>query len=655
MDHLKTYVNETIGIYFILDEHEEEIKILLKEKDFGYQSFAGFLRETNWNRTQEGRLERKSHSNKKKDYDMPQILQAWLFFALIASIVRTDKTLFGFKDLVKGSDHGGKFLTTKTLPDQLQTWHDWMKTSLSRTEAQERLIDADRTLELARRVVRANLVDARFTSKMDMSLSGDAWDEASSLNGTLDHEVSSDSEFERETGEKPQPELALCLMLLGETLSAAKTQLMNDLGLKINGWLTDDDSGWGPPSYLLTKMREKKWCPRARKVLRGQLGSSAFLLFVAFAQQTQGGDAEQHDNCTAEKCVELQGQMSRAGDESIGVQRGSYVPQHHKQRCWRKNKCCEIGPEMEDVYSILEGANLATEAYEFPLFRIISENPLIGQKSPRHSRVIGITVETWSREDNRELRRPDFATISHVWSQGMGNERSNGLQECQLKFLRDVLDKVGIEDKDRETPGFVSAMVKRALGEQHEGDRYKLSPPFWMDTLAVPVSDQAANAKIKAEKFTELKQRAIRQIYHVYNSATRVIVIDKELCKTPTHELASIVIIKILTSAWMRRLWTLQEAFLSRRLSIAFGKNEGVVLVDVDDRISKLGTVKDGDSMETMAFQLSMAELIKHKLYHNLMGEDREIRNRKDHPIETRGSMVIASAWRSSRWRVSLG
>jgi len=43
-----------------------------------------------------------------------------------------------------------------------------------------------------------------------------------------------------------------------------------------------------------------------------------------------------------------------------------------------------------------------------------------------------------------------------------------------------------------------------------------------------------------------------------------------------------------------------------------------------------------------------MAELIKRKLYYNLMGKDREIGNRKDHPIETRGLMMIASAWRSS-------
>lgn len=228
----------------------------------------------------------------------------------------------------------------------------------------------------------------------------------------------------------------------------------------------------------------------------------------------------------------------------------------------------------------------------------------------------------------------------------------NRLQECQLKFIRLVLEGAEIEDKDGDEHDFVSTMVKKALGDQYEADKCKLSPPFWMDTLAIPVSDKGASTKYPPEKFLELKQRAIRQIYHVFNSATRVVVIDKELCQTHSHDSAS-MIIQVLTSAWMRRLWTLQEAFLSRRLSIAFkGGNDGVILEDVDRRISKLGTLKDGTESE--AFKTSMDELIKSKLYHNLMGEDREIRNRNDHPIETRGSMVIASAWRSSRWRVSL-
>ncbi|KAK4214243.1 hypothetical protein QBC37DRAFT_284212 [Rhypophila decipiens] len=175
-----------------------------------------------------------------------------------------------------------------------------------------------------------------------------------------------------------------------------------------------------------------------------------------------------------------------------------------------------------------------------------------------------------------------------------------------------------------------------------------------MDTLAIPVSPDKNNLDLQ-----DLKARAIRQIYHVYNNATRVVVIDKDLCQElaprPFH-----TILKVLSSAWMQRLWTLQEAFLSRNLLVAFRSDAPVKLFgglefefsgqiqvglqNLDNLIKQLDRPQDSHTT-------AMAELIKRKLVNNLMGEDREIRNRNDHPIETRGSMVIASAWRSSRWR----
>lgn len=89
---------------------------------------------------------------------------------------------------------------------------------------------------------------------------------------------------------------------------------------------------------------------------------------------------------------------------------------------------------MEHVYEMLKTADLTTETLEFPLFRIISV-VLEGKEKTRGWRVRGITVENWNQEENRELRRPSFITISHVWLQGMGNKSANKLQECQLKFI----------------------------------------------------------------------------------------------------------------------------------------------------------------------------------------------------------------------------
>lgn len=263
MDHLADYGVTPIHVYFVLDDHEKEIEKVLNEPNFGFPSFEGFLRKQQWDLNRDGSLvvvaaaegekngQRRALTTNK--YDMPSILQAWLFFALIASTVRTDKPLFELKHLVKGSVRGSKFLTTKTLPEKLQSWHDWMKTS---PDVQQRLIDADRTLELARRVVRANLVQPIFTSEIDTSLSSVG---ANGFTSPKDDEAASDSEeVDMDNDEAPYPELALCLMLLGETLSAAKTQIMNDLGLRINGWLTDDDSGCKScSSFIITNLCER--------------------------------------------------------------------------------------------------------------------------------------------------------------------------------------------------------------------------------------------------------------------------------------------------------------------------------------------------------------------------------------------------------------
>jgi len=62
---------------------------------------------------------------------------------------------------------------------------------------------------------------------------------------------------------------------------------MKELELRINSWFTDDDKGWGLPSYVLKRMKQANWCCRTWKVLQGQLGSSAILLSAAFGVRSK--------------------------------------------------------------------------------------------------------------------------------------------------------------------------------------------------------------------------------------------------------------------------------------------------------------------------------------------------------------------------------
>jgi hypothetical protein len=331
--------------------------------------------------------------------------------------------------------------------------------------------------------------------------------------------------------------------------------------------------------------------------------------------------------------------------------------------------CRLLGPDKDKVFKIL-GEDPSRDAAEFPIFRIVA------QQFEEHRRVVGVTVERWGLEYGREIRKPGFAAISHVWSQGMGNAETNELYECQLEIILTSLEAAEQEQNGRvvnhlnDDKVFRTELLDQILdgydddnsqsnagdGRTYSINDFKLSSPFWMDTLAIPV--KKADEPYPHRDFQKLKQSAIRQIYDVYNMASRVIVIDKKLYNMETQPSEpSQILIGLLTSDWMQRLWTLQEAFLSRGLYVAF-KGEKyrtqfhthevkVELENVDKCIRTLG--RQGNN----AYKAAIAELIQRIFFNNLMGEDREIRNRNDHPIETRGSMVISSAWKASRWRAS--
>lgn len=123
----------------------------------------------------------------------------------------------------------------------------------------------------------------------------------------------------------------------------------------------------------------------------------------------------------------------------------------------------------------------------------------------------------------------EYVAISHVWSDGRGNPRANALPLCQVRAVQ----------------SYVSALT---------GTENML---FWMDTLCVPLQEP-------------LRNTAIIRMAEVYRSATRVLVLAKDLLSfnlpfTPTEALC-----RIFCSQWASRLWTMQEAALARELVFQF-------------------------------------------------------------------------------------
>lgn len=131
-----------------------------------------------------------------------------------------------------------------------------------------------------------------------------------------------------------------------------------------------------------------------------------------------------------------------------------------------------------------------------------------------------------------------YVAISHVWADGLGSSTEAGLPACQLRRLADLASKV--------LPGAA----------------------IWLDGICIPEAD-------------DLRGEAIGLMARTYRDATAVLVLDGGLQHCRTTEPLGVTILRVLTSGWMRRLWTLQEALLAKELHLVFAGDSLLLLKDV--------------------------------------------------------------------------
>jgi len=126
-----------------------------------------------------------------------------------------------------------------------------------------------------------------------------------------------------------------------------------------------------------------------------------------------------------------------------------------------------------------------------------------------------------------------YVAMSHVWSDGLGNPRTNSLPKCQFERIQKLVNAL-------------------------HSDRELASPvPFWLDTVCVPLH-------------AETRKTAIRRMAKTYDSAARVLVLDVSLSGTSAGVLADELLMRIRCTPWTQRLWTLQEGMLAEELYFQF-------------------------------------------------------------------------------------
>ncbi|KAK8060867.1 hypothetical protein PG996_010797, partial [Apiospora saccharicola] len=402
----------------------------------------------------------------KSNCNLAVFLQAWLFFGLCLTVVQRDSNpILSFGKLVIDSN-----LSTKGLNEALKEWYEWELQQRGANEDHNglrfRMIQVSYILEYARHVIRMLL---------GVPLAVE------------DNHV-------------------LVLMCLGEALCQMKAKITQECSINMAGWhAADDQEGWGPPRFVLQKMEEENWCPRAMRLFRGRFLANATLLVSAYYACDEPENATSRHtgrNCTPNEC------FYTSEDEL-----GSYCTKHITAGC----TCAAFGPDPNKVLKILNKKSSVV-----PLLKFRNKED---EKDKVNFEVLKI--------NSKSLEKLQFVAISHVWSHGWGNEAANELKCCQLKFIQ--------------------RRIEQATGSQHT--------PFWMDTLTVPVNK--SNIALKA------RMKAIRQIHSVFKASKQTIVIDNGLMSMKEGNQVETAM-KILSSGWTRRLWTLQEAHLSRSLQFAF-------------------------------------------------------------------------------------
>jgi hypothetical protein len=156
-----------------------------------------------------------------------------------------------------------------------------------------------------------------------------------------------------------------------------------------------------------------------------------------------------------------------------------------------------------------------------------------------------------------------------------------------------------------------------------------------MDTLCVPA----------APEYKHVRKQAIRNMSHVYKSATKVVVLDSELLQCSKDASMLELYTRIKLSGWMRRLWTLQEGVLA--YDVYFQLKDGVhSMIDVFNG-QREEMSKDNQIIYTR-FDQDAASVFSPFLQNHRFTK---FYTNSGKAIDISSSYVLENIWKASHWR----
>ena len=260
---------------------------------------------------------------------------------------------------------------------------------------------------------------------------------------------------------------------------------------------------------LFDRLDRTQWCPFNRRRLQSL--QHCTLRYVTSIPRKNFPSFLTHRKCSENACT----------GNAIDVE--TFQTRHVDENC----SCSFVGVSTSHIASLCGQGSIPLidiRAWASQADGLTSQEELYDS-----SHNIDESVQPWTPSSR-------FTAISHIWSHGLGNERSNSLPRCQLINLALAVDRASRSRKGAQL--------------------------IWMDILCIP----APSTGYAAERSTSINKMGI-----VYAAAETVLVLDYELQRIPIKNLDRLqVLAHLLTCSWMERAWTFNEGSLSRSCCIQF-------------------------------------------------------------------------------------